>query len=45
MNSMTKIQDLYAEIKPDLGALADPLIELSGRFLRERGSFCRMPRY
>ena len=36
---MTKIQDLYAEIKPDLGALADPLIELSGRFLRERGNF------
>ena len=36
---MTKIQDLYADIKPDLGAIADPLIELSGRFLRERGNF------
>lgn len=36
---MTKIQDLYDDIKPDLGAIADPLIELSGRFLRERGSF------
>jgi hypothetical protein len=36
---MTKIQDLYADIKPDLGAIADPLLELSGRFLRERGNF------
>jgi len=36
---MTKIHDLYADIKPDLGAIADPLIELSGRFLRERGNF------
>ena len=36
---MTKIQDLYSDVKPDLGAIADPLIELSGRFLRERGNF------
>jgi hypothetical protein len=36
---MTKIQELYADIKPDLGAIAGPLIELSGRFLRERGNF------
>lgn len=37
---MTKTPDeLNAEIKPDLGAIADPLIELSGRFLRERGNF------
>jgi len=36
---MKKTEDLYADIKPDLGAIADPLIELSGRFLRERGNF------
>ena len=37
---MTKTpEELNAEIKPDLGAIADTLIELSGRFLRERGNF------
>jgi len=36
---MKTIEDIYADIEPDLGAIADPLIELSGRLLRERGSF------
>ena len=39
MSRLLTTSGLYDEIKPDLGAIADPLIELSGRFLRERGNF------
>ena len=31
--------DLYAIVKPDLGALASPLVERSEKLLRERGDF------
>ena len=36
---MNTPQELYAAVKPDLGALAGPLFELSQRRLRERGNF------
>jgi hypothetical protein len=36
---MSESAALYAEIKPDLGALAGPLVERSEKLLRERGEF------
>ena len=36
---LTDEQELYGEIKPDVRALAQPLLELSEKALRERGSF------
>ncbi len=36
---MNTPQELYAAVKPDLGALAGPLFELSEKKLRERGYF------
>jgi hypothetical protein len=36
---MNSPQELYAAVKPDLGALAGPLFEQSERKLRERGYF------
>jgi len=36
---MTTTDDLYSELKPDIGAIADPLFDLSETFLRKRGNF------
>jgi hypothetical protein len=36
---MSESAALYAEIKPELGALAGPLVERSEKLLRERGEF------
>jgi hypothetical protein len=36
---MNTPQELYAAVRPDLGALAGPLFELSEKRLRERGYF------
>ena len=36
---MTDEEELYGEVKPDVRALAQPLLELSEKALRERGSF------
>jgi hypothetical protein len=36
---LTDEEELYGEVRPDVSALAQPLIELSEKALRERGSF------
>jgi len=36
---LTDEEELYGEVKPDVRALAQPLLELSEKALRERGSF------
>jgi hypothetical protein len=36
---MSDMDDLYAELKPAIGALANPLFEMSQKFLRELGNF------
>jgi hypothetical protein len=36
---MTTTDTLYAELKPDIGIIADQLFDLSETFLRKRGNF------
>jgi hypothetical protein len=39
MNSMATADELYTELKPDIGAIASVLFDLSETFLRKRGNF------
>lgn len=36
---MTTTDNLYAELKPDIALLAEPLFEMSEKLLREQGNF------